>query len=111
MAIVVPSQQRRSAARLERLDGRCDVGSIERGLTTPEDFRLTIAKRQEAAKALVNGGISRRQAAKALGVDESTIREDVRENPAPDAGKSRTTTRKLLAQSDQNDWRKTGRLQ
>jgi hypothetical protein len=55
--------------------------------------------------------MSRRQAAKALGVDESTIREDVRENPAPDAGKSRTTTRKLLAQSDQNDWRKTGRLQ
>ena len=46
---------------------------------------------------------NRRKAAKILGVDESTVRADLRENPAKHAGKSRT--RALLAQSDQNDWR------
>jgi hypothetical protein len=35
--------------------------------------------------------MSQRKAAKVLGVDESTVRKDVRENPAPNAGKSRTT--------------------
>jgi hypothetical protein len=44
--------------------GFYDYG-IKRGLTTPEAFRLTIAGRQQIAKALVNGGMSRRQVAKA----------------------------------------------
>jgi hypothetical protein len=38
-----------------------------------------IAKRQETAKALVDGGMSKRQAAKVLGVDPKTLRNDVRE--------------------------------
>jgi hypothetical protein len=55
-----------------------------------------------------------------LGVDESTIREDMRENPAPDAGNDVGTNssqheekvlttqpaRPSLGQSDQNDLRK-----
>jgi hypothetical protein len=76
--------------------------------------------------------MSQRQTAKVLGVDESTVRADLRENPAQNAGKSRTpatrtrqatkkgaqsahpttsvaiqalTNRELFAQSDQNDWR------
>jgi hypothetical protein len=39
-------------------------------------------------------------------VDESTIREDLRDFPAENAGKTRTATRDLLSQSDQNDWRR-----
>jgi phage N-6-adenine-methyltransferase len=77
---------------------------VERGLTTPEDLRLTITKRQEIFRELVNGGMSQRQAAKALGVPESTIRSsDVRANRADDERNART--RDLLSQSDQNDWR------
>lgn len=55
---------------------------VKRGLTSPEDVRLTVAKRKETAKALVDSGMSRRQVAKALGVDESTVRADVRGSPA-----------------------------
>jgi site-specific DNA-methyltransferase (adenine-specific) len=50
---------------------------IDRGLTSPEDMRITIAKRKETAKQLVDSGMSRRQAAKALGVAESTVRNDL----------------------------------
>jgi predicted transcriptional regulator len=39
---------------------------------------------------LIESGMSQRKAAKLLGVDESTVRADVRENPAESAGKSRT---------------------
>lgn len=45
--------------------------------------------RKEAAIKLVESGFSKRKAANLLGVDESTIRADVRENPAESAGKSR----------------------
>jgi hypothetical protein len=50
---------------------------IERGLTSPEDLRLTIAKRAETAKALVAGGMSQREAAKLLGVSHQTVMRDV----------------------------------
>jgi hypothetical protein len=42
------------------------------------------------ANSIHISGVSRRAAAKLLGVDESTVRADTRENPAPNAGKSRT---------------------
>jgi predicted transcriptional regulator len=57
------------------------------------------SKRQEIARELVNGrGMSRRQAAKLLGVGEATVRRDVRNDSANGAEKLRTT-RELLAQS------------
>jgi transposase len=56
--------------------GFYDYG-VKRGLTTPEAFRLTIARRQDVAKALVNGGMSKREAAKQLGVSHSTVVQDV----------------------------------
>jgi hypothetical protein len=63
---------------------------IDRGFTTPEDLRLTIEKRKETARELVNGGMSRRQAAKALGVDKRTIGRDLGHN-APKSGAECTT--------------------
>lgn len=56
--------------------GFYDYG-VKNGLTTPEDLRLTVSKRQETAKALVNGGMSQRKAAKALGVHHSTVQADL----------------------------------
>jgi ParB family chromosome partitioning protein len=82
--------------------GFYDYG-IKHGLTTAEAFRLTIAKRQETARALVNGGMSRRQAAKVLGVSHQTVLRDTVQD-GPENG-PKGTTRELLAQSDQNDWR------
>jgi hypothetical protein len=34
---------------------------VDRGLTTPEDMRLTVEKRKEVAKQLVNGGMMPRK--------------------------------------------------
>src|SRR5262249_18256354 len=64
---------------------------IDRGLTRPEDVRLSITKRKEEAQKLVNGGMSRRQAAKVLGANEGTVRNDLRNNSAESAEKSRPT--------------------
>ena len=92
---------------------------IARKLMTPEDMRLTIAKRQETAKALVESGMSQRQAAAVLGIPRSTLQEDLKprvdesrpksgresSTEAPPSSDESKTTRELLAQSDQNDWR------
>jgi DNA-binding CsgD family transcriptional regulator len=67
----------------------CEWG-IKSGLTTPDQLRLTVIARQQEAKRLIENGVSRRKAAKMLGVSESTIREDVRGNRAKRARKSRT---------------------
>jgi N6-adenosine-specific RNA methylase IME4 len=50
---------------------------IDEGLTTPKDLRLTIEKRQEMARALVDSGMSRRKAAKVLGVSKGTVNNAV----------------------------------
>lgn len=63
---------------------------VDIGLVEPEKLRLTIEARREQAKALVEGGMSQRQAAIALGVDETTIRRDLRQNAADSAAESRT---------------------
>lgn len=63
---------------------------VDGGHTTPEQLRLTVEARRENAAKLLEGGLSKRQAAKVLGVDESTVRADMRENPADNAGKPRT---------------------
>jgi len=71
--------------------GFYDYG-IKRGLATPEDMKLTIAARQKTAQTLVNGGMSQRQAAKALGVDPKTIRNDVGKK-SPGSGEKVPTTK------------------
>jgi hypothetical protein len=76
---------------------------LETGNLTEEELRLRVAGldpklRAPAAKKLIASGMSQRAVAKLFDVDESTIREDLRqfrlrENPAPDAGESRTTAK------------------
>jgi N6-adenosine-specific RNA methylase IME4/DNA-binding CsgD family transcriptional regulator len=63
---------------------------VDEGHTTAEQLRLTITARRETASKLIEAGMSQREAAKVLGVDESTVRADLRENPAQAAEKSRT---------------------
>jgi transposase len=63
---------------------------IEEGHTTAEKLRLTVEARRETVAKLIKGGMSQRGAAKALGVDEGTVRNDLRKNSAQDAEKPRT---------------------
>jgi N6-adenosine-specific RNA methylase IME4 len=49
---------------------------IEGGHTTAEQLRWTIEARAEKAKQLIDAGISKRQAAKALGVSHQTVMRD-----------------------------------
>lgn len=72
---------------------------IEGGHTTAEQLRLTIAARRETATKLVKGGMSQRQAAKALGVDKRTIGRDVGQD-APNSGAKRTTKAERRAQRE-----------
>jgi transposase-like protein len=46
------------------------------------DFRISIEERQEAARVCVESGASQRSTAKALGVDETTVRRDLRDGAA-----------------------------
>jgi hypothetical protein len=68
---------------------------IEGGHTTEEQLRLTVSARAEKAKVLIKpveeggSGLSRRQAAKVLGVNEGTVRNDLRNNSADNAEKIR----------------------
>jgi hypothetical protein len=64
--------------------GFYDYG-IEHGLTKPEDIRLTVDARKKTARALVDSGMSHREAAKALGVNHTTITRDLVQN-APKSG-------------------------
>jgi len=54
-----------------------------RGLSWLPAYKKMSEPDREKAKELVDAGLSQRQAAKVLGVDESTVRSDLRENPAP----------------------------
>lgn len=96
-------------------------------LRVPQVERPDVAVELTAPADEGGMGLSRREAADVLGVDESTVREDLGSkkragNPAsetdtkqepqviepgnePAAGFPAPSTRELLAQSDQNDWR------
>jgi N6-adenosine-specific RNA methylase IME4 len=82
-----------TAGLLTKVRDLVDWG-IEEGHTTADQLRLTIEARRELVAKLVEGGLSQRQAAKALGVDEGTVRGDLRKNSAPNAEKSRTSQTK-----------------
>jgi transcriptional regulator with XRE-family HTH domain len=63
---------------------------VDRGLVEPDKLRLKIEARKEKAKELIDAGMSQRQAAKALGVDERTVRRDMRPDAAENAAERRT---------------------
>jgi hypothetical protein len=50
---------------------------IEEGHTTQEKLRLTVQARRETAARLIEGGMSQRQAAKALGVSHTQVQKDL----------------------------------
>jgi hypothetical protein len=66
---------------------------IGQGLIAPDKLRDTIEARREKARALVDAGLSQRQAAAELGVAETTVRRDLRHNVAESAPESRTDER------------------
>jgi transposase len=70
--------------------GLYDFG-IETKLMKPEAMRLTVEARQAKAKKLVDGGMSRRGAAKLLGVSYQTVNNDVGDKKVVTFGKEVTT--------------------
>jgi N6-adenosine-specific RNA methylase IME4 len=72
---------------------------IDTGHTTQDKLRLTVAARRETASKLIEGGMSQRQAAKALGVGKDTIRRDVAQN-APESGAMRATKAERRAERE-----------
>jgi hypothetical protein len=68
---------------------------IRSGNTTADKMRFTVEARrseaQELTKPVAEGGkgLSKRKAARLLGVDESTVRHDLRGNPAESAEETR----------------------
>jgi N6-adenosine-specific RNA methylase IME4 len=73
---------------------------VETGHTTQDKLRLTVAARKETAAKLIEGGMSQRQAAKALGVGEATVRRDLRQDDAKDAPERRTTKAERRAERE-----------
>jgi hypothetical protein len=69
---------------------------VDEGVIDPSRTRLAIAARKEDARRLTSAiaeggkGLSKRQAAKVLGVDEKQIRRDLRTKAAESADKGRT---------------------
>ena len=55
-----------------------------------EQLRLTVAARRETAAKLIEAGMSQREAAKALGVGQSTIRDDLRGTHSKSSGNHST---------------------
>ncbi len=52
----------------------------DEGLIDPEQLRLTIAARAKKAKALVDSGMSTREAAAELGISQTTVMRDLNQN-------------------------------
>jgi N6-adenosine-specific RNA methylase IME4/DNA-binding CsgD family transcriptional regulator len=67
------------AEQIKNAKGYFDYG-VSRRLLDPSKVRLTIAERQKQAKALVEAGLSKVEAAELLGVDETTVRRDLRQD-------------------------------
>ena len=58
---------------------------VDVGLVEPDKLRLTIEARREKVKQLIDAGMSQRKAADELGVDEKTVRNDLRNSSAEGA--------------------------
>jgi len=73
---------------------------IEGGHTTEEQLRLTVTARREKAAKLIEGGMSQRQAAKALGVSAATVNSDIQELNANRSEPERQTKAERRAQRE-----------
>jgi phage N-6-adenine-methyltransferase len=95
---------------------------LDLGLITPNRLRFTIEARKEAAKEMAAKGMTTREIAEVVGCGKSTIARDldafvpfgtshdeetaeIRDASVANATNKKPSTRALLAQSDQNDWR------
>jgi hypothetical protein len=76
---------------------------VGRGLTSPEALRLTVATRKEMAKQLVDGGMSKRKAAQALGVHHATIVRDTGGAKRTKNGATRTTRPEKIPTAEEAD--------
>jgi hypothetical protein len=80
---------------------------VERGLTTPEQLRLTVAARQVEAKKLIASGMSQRKAAKALGISKSAVARDVlphngaKSAPKRGTSKPRKAVREVILEEEE----------
>src|SRR4030095_12458817 len=74
---------------------------IEGGHTTAEKLRLTVQARRETATKLIQAGMSQPEGAKAVGVDEGTVRNDLRKNSAESAEKPRTKAERRAARESE----------
>jgi hypothetical protein len=76
-------------------------------MTAPERMRMTAPVRKKAVLELRANGFSQREIAKAVGCDHKTVAADLRGENSPKNGENSpsSSTRSLLSQSDQNDWR------
>jgi len=72
---------------------------IDGGHTTAEQLRLTVTARRETAAKLIEGGMSQRQAAKALGVTHTQVRRDLAQD-VPEDGTKRSTKAERRAQRE-----------
>lgn len=79
--------------------GFYDYG-IKRKLITPESVRLTIAARTEQAKLMRDAGMSQRQVAKALGVNQATVSRDLMQKASKGDAKRITTKAEKRAQRE-----------
>jgi hypothetical protein len=88
--------------------GFYDYG-VARGLTDPDEFRMSIEKRKKVARQMVDSGMSRRGAAKALGVSRQTVLNDLGDNKVVRNGKKVVAppepmpTEQEVEESSQND--------
>lgn len=63
---------------------------VEKGHTTPEKLRLTIAARRETATKMIEGGMSQRRVAKVLGVSHTQVAKDLAPKLPKDGNKVAT---------------------
>ena len=82
------------AEQMQTAKGFFEYG-VKRGLMTPADVRLTVAKRQEEARALVEKGLSRRKAAEILGVSHGTINRAVGSKSSKSGSKLSTKAKRI----------------
>jgi predicted transcriptional regulator len=71
---------------------------IKGGYIDEQQLRLTVQARRGKAKELVDAGMSRREAAKALGVSPMIVQRDVSQNDAKDVSKSDVAKRQTKAE-------------
>jgi predicted transcriptional regulator len=79
---------------------------ISGGHTTPGKLRLTIAARTEVAQRLIGSGVSKRKAAKLLGVSHQTIQRDMAQK-VPKTGTKGATKKQINAKPEiktLDDW-------